>query len=108
MCPPVIAAALIGVAGSAYIAKEQGRKQEQLAEKQAEEARRLREEQQAKFLAEQRAAQATPTLLRNATQSGMGKGIKIAKKGESNSSSYGGSSSIGTGGASGTGLNIAS
>ena len=106
MCPPVIAAALIGVAGSAYIAKEQGRKQEQLAEKQAEDARQLREEEQAKFLAEQKAAQATPTLLRNATQKGMGGGMKIAKK--DSSSSYGGGSSVGTGGASGTGLNIAS
>jgi len=106
MCPPVIAAALIGVAGSAYIAKEQGRKQEQLAEKQAEDARQLREEQQAKFLAEQKAAQATPTLLRNATQKGMGGGMKITKK--DSSSSYGGGSSVGMGGASGTGLNIAS
>ncbi len=104
MCPPVVAA-LIGVAGSAYIAKEQSRKQEQLAERQAEEAARIRKQQEQKFKTDASAAAAIPTLLRNETQKSGAKGLASlnAKKSGDRGSGY---NSVGMGGTGSTGLNI--
>ena len=96
----IIGSALIG----AGTAKYQGDKQRELAEKQAEEAKRRRLAEKAQFDREQKAAQATPTLLRNAAQQNASKGmgaLSVKKTDKKNSLA-----SLGTGGAPATGLNI--
>ena len=96
----IISSALIG----AGVSKYQGDKQRELAEKQAKEAKQRRLAERAQFEREQKAAQATPTLLRNDAQktpSG-GFGALISKK----LAKMDNQTSLGTGGTNATGLNI--
>ena len=96
----ILGSALIGGATAKY----QSDKQEALMNKQADEARKLRERQEAKFKLEKEKADAVPTLLRNAAQKSRSQGISALKVGKKSGSD--GYSSMGIGGASGTGLNI--
>lgn len=95
----IIGSALIGGAATKY----QTDKQMAEMEKQQKEAERLRKEQQAKFDLDKRKAEAVPTLLRNQAQKTKAKGLQGLKVSKSSSPSY---SSVGTGGSSGTGINI--
>lgn len=103
MCDPV--SVLLASAGGAAISKYQSDKQEALMREQAEDARKLRERQEAQFKLEQRKAEAVPLLKRNASQKSRSKGIaglKVPKV----ASAGGGYNSVGMGGSSGTGVNI--
>ena len=95
----IIGSALIGGAATKY----QSDKQMAEMEKQQKEAERLRKEQQAKFDLDKKKAEAVPTLLRNQAQKTKGKGLQGLKVSKSSSPGY---SSVGTGGSSGTGINI--
>ena len=101
MCLSAVIAATLG---SAAITKYQSDRQEALMNKQADEARKLRERQEAKFKLEKEKADAVPTLLRTAAQKSRSQGMSALKVGKKSGS--GGYSSMGMGGASGTGLNI--
>ena len=104
MCNPVAYAMLASSAVGAGVSKYQTDKQTEQMEKQAAEAKRLREEQEAKFKLEKEKADAVPTLLRTAAQKSRSQGMSALKVGKKSGS--GGYSSMGMGGASGTGLNI--
>lgn len=103
MCDPVSAAIVAsGLIGGA-VTKHQGDKQRKLMEEQAAEAERRRQEQQAKFDLDKKKAEAVPTLLRNQAQKTRGKGLQGLKVSKKSSPGY---TSVGTGGSSGTGINI--
>ena len=95
----IIGSALIGGAATKY----QSDKQQALMEKQQKEAERLRKEQEAKFELDKKKAEAVPTLLRNQAQKTRGKGLQGLKVSKKSSPGY---TSVGTGGSSGTGINI--
>lgn len=103
MCDPISIG--IGILGSAAITKYQTDKQEDAMRKQSAEAKRVRKQQQDRFDTESAAASAIPTLLRNETQKSGGKTLASlkAKKSGGMGSGY---NSVGTGGATATGLNI--
>lgn len=95
----ILASSLIG----AGVAKYQGDKQQEQMEKQAREAEARRRREKAEFDAKQKAASATPTLVRNATQSALAGGTNSLSVKKKSSSGY---NSLGTGSAQSTGLNI--
>jgi uncharacterized protein HemX len=103
MCPPAVAAALIGVAGSAVITKYQQDQQNAKMEKRQKELDAKSKAEKNAMDRNMESAENTPLLLTKGKAKGA-KGIsqlKVAKGGS------GGYSSLGMGGSGGTGLNIA-
>lgn len=103
MCDPISVAIVGSTIIGASAAQKEGEKQRKAMERQAKEAERLQKEQQAKFDLEKRKAEAVPTLLRNEAQRTRSPGIKGLKVSKGSDSGY---SSMGTGGATATGINI--
>lgn len=103
MCDPISAAIIGSAVIGGGVSKYQGDKQREEMEKQAKEAERLRQKQQAEFDLAKKKAEAVPTLLRNQAQKTRSKGLQGLKVSKKSSSGY---NAVGTGGGSATGINI--
>ena len=103
MCDPVSAAIIGSTLIGAHQASKEGEKQRDAMRRQAREAERLQKEQRAQFELDKKKAEAVPTLLRNEAQRTRSPGIKGLKVSKGSDSGY---SSMGTGGATATGINI--
>jgi len=100
MCNPAVAAALIGVAGSKYIADEQNKKAERRMKEQQEEAKQRAVAEKNAQRGNQLSA-ANPVLINKGGQSAKGLDkLKVPSK------SAGGYNALGMGGSNSTGLNI--
>jgi hypothetical protein len=106
MCDPVSLAILATGVISGAVTKHQGDKSREQARDQAEEAKRRRLAEKARFDKEQKAGAATPTLLKNAAQSAGSVGMQGLTVGKGKTKGSTGLNTLGTGGTPSTGLNI--